>query len=102
MTNEVVEKQTDNAPDNFFVVGVGASSGGLDAFKQLSKEIPLNSGLAFILVQHLDPTHDSILVEILQKVTSIPVCEITNNLRIGSDYIYVIPSNKPLRLAMIF
>jgi two-component system, chemotaxis family, CheB/CheR fusion protein len=96
MNNEQVDKQTAEQLDNFFVVGVGASSGGLDAFKQLLKEIPLNSGLAFILVQHLDPTHDSILVEILQKVTCIPVCEITNNLQIDPDHIYVIPSNKLL------
>jgi two-component system CheB/CheR fusion protein len=96
MTSEAVEKQTDSPPDNFFAVGVGASSGGLDAFKQLLKEIPLHSGLAFILVQHLDPSHDSILVEILQKFTSIPVREITNNLHVDPDHIYVIPSNKLL------
>jgi two-component system CheB/CheR fusion protein len=96
MSDEAVEKQPDNPPDNFFVVGVGASSGGLDAFKLLLRAIPQNSGLAFILVQHLDPTHDSILVEILQKFTSMPVREITNNLQVDPDHIYVIPSNKLL------
>ena len=80
----------------FPVVGVGASAGGLDAFKQLLKAIPENSGMAYILVQHLDPAHDSILAEILQKVTRIPVQEITNNLQVEADHIYIIPSNKLL------
>ncbi len=80
----------------FPVVGVGASAGGLDAFKQLLKAIPENSGMAYILVQHLDPAHDSILTEILQKVTRIPVQEITNNIQVEADHIYIIPSNKLL------
>ncbi|MCS3797340.1 chemotaxis protein CheB [Niastella sp. OAS944] len=83
--------------DNLFpVVGVGASAGGLDAFKRLIKAIPENAGVAYILVQHLEPSHDSMLVEILQKVTSIPVQEITNNVRVEPNRVYVIPSNKLL------
>ena len=63
---------------NFFpVIGVGASAGGLDAFKKLLKAIPIDSGMAFVLVQHLDPNHDSMLTEILQKVTPIPALQIT-------------------------
>ncbi|HLA54424.1 MAG TPA: chemotaxis protein CheB, partial [Flavitalea sp.] len=80
----------------FPVVGVGASAGGLDAFKQLLKAVPENSGMAYILVQHLDPAHDSILAEILQKVTRIPVQEITDNIQVEADHIYIIPSNKLL------
>ncbi len=80
----------------FPVVGVGASAGGLDAFKQLLKAVPENSGMAYILVQHLDPAHDSILAEILQKFTRIPVQEITNNIQVEADHIYIIPSNKLL------
>ena len=51
----------------FPVVGIGASAGGLDAFKRLLKAIPVNSGMSFLLVQHLDPNHESILPELLQK-----------------------------------
>jgi two-component system, chemotaxis family, CheB/CheR fusion protein len=80
----------------FPVVGVGASAGGLDAFKRLIKAIPENSGIAFILVQHLEPSHESILSELLQKVTQIPVHEITNDVRVERDHIYIIPSNKLL------
>ena len=83
--------------ENLFpVVGVGASAGGLEAFKQLLRAIPEKSGFAYILVQHLDPFHESILAEILQKVTNIPVSEITDNVKVVPDHIYIIPSNKIL------
>ena len=80
----------------FPVVGIGASAGGLDAFKKLLKAIPEDSGMAYILVQHLDPSHKSILVDLLQKVTKIPVQEITDNVQVAPDHIYIIPSNKLL------
>src|ERR1700761_2058101 len=83
--------------DNFFpVVGIGASAGGLEAFKRLIRAIPEKSGIAFILVQHLEPTHESMLVDILQKLTRIPIQEITNNIRVEPDHVYVIPSNRLL------
>lgn len=78
----------------FPVVGIGASAGGLDAFKKLLKSIPENSGMAYVLVQHLDPTHESLLPELLQKVTKIPVSEITNDIKVEPNHIYIIPSNK--------
>ncbi|MEO5890369.1 MAG: chemotaxis protein CheB [Ferruginibacter sp.] len=83
--------------DNLFpVVGIGASAGGLDAFKKLLKAIPKDSGMAFVLVQHLDPRHESMLPEILQKVTSIPLSEISDDVKVEPDHIYIIPSNKML------
>ncbi|MEP6724338.1 MAG: CheR family methyltransferase [Bacteroidota bacterium] len=78
----------------FPVVGIGASAGGLAAFKQLLQAIPENSGMAYVLVQHLDPNHQSLLPEILQKVTSIPVLEISDDIKVQPNHIYVIPSNK--------
>ena len=78
----------------FPVVGIGASAGGLDAFKKLLKAIPEDSGMAYVLVQHLDPKHESMLPELLQKVTKIPVIEITDDIKVMPDHIYVIPSNK--------
>ncbi|HVE60702.1 MAG TPA: chemotaxis protein CheB, partial [Chitinophagaceae bacterium] len=78
----------------FPVVGIGASAGGLNAFKKLLKAIPENSGMAYVLVQHLDPNHESLLPEILQKVTRIPVLEISHDIKVEPDHIYVIPSNK--------
>jgi two-component system, chemotaxis family, CheB/CheR fusion protein len=81
-------------PGSFPVVGIGASAGGLDAFKKLIKAIPPASGMAYVLVQHLDPSHESQLPELLQKVTTIPVLEITNRMKVKPDHIYVIPSNQ--------
>jgi two-component system CheB/CheR fusion protein len=80
----------------FPVVGVGASAGGLEAFKKLIRAIPEDSGMAYILVQHLEPTHHSILTELLQKVTGIPIQEISNNNKVEPNHIYIIPSNKLL------
>jgi two-component system, chemotaxis family, CheB/CheR fusion protein len=80
--------------NHFPVVGIGASAGGLDAFKKLLKAIPHNSGMAYVLVQHLDPKHESLLPELLQKVTSIPVLEISDDIKVQPNHIYIIPSNK--------
>jgi two-component system, chemotaxis family, CheB/CheR fusion protein len=93
--------ESKNAPkilsENLFpVVGIGASAGGLDTFKRLLKAIPENSGMAFILVQHLDPSHESILADLLQRVTKIPVVEIADNMKVAPDHIYIIPPNKLL------
>ena len=83
-------------PQQFPVVGVGASAGGLDAFKRLLKVIPENSGMAYVLVQHLDPSHESILPEILSRTTNIPVHEITDDIHLAPNHIYIIPANKIL------
>ena len=82
------------SPNLFPVVGIGASAGGLDAFKKLIKAIPENSGMAYVLVQHLDPNHESMLPELLQKVTKIPVLEISDDIKVLPDHIYILPSNK--------
>jgi two-component system CheB/CheR fusion protein len=78
----------------FPVVGIGASAGGLAAFKALLKNIPEDSGMAYVLVQHLDSTHESLLPDILQKVTDIPVVEMSDDSIIEPNHIYVMPGNK--------
>ena len=93
------KKKINNPPasvQNFPIVGIGASAGGLDAFKRLLKTIPENSGMAYVLVQHLDPSHESFLPEILQRSTKIPVHEITEDIHLAPNHIYIIPSNKIL------
>ncbi len=82
--------------NEFPVVGVGASAGGLSAFKEFVGGIPKNSGMAYVLVQHLDPRHQSLLSEILQKFTKVPVLEITDDIKVKPNHIYIIPSNKML------
>jgi two-component system CheB/CheR fusion protein len=86
--------KTIKSDNQFPVVGIGASAGGLDAFKKLLKAIPEKSGMAYVLVQHLDPNHESLLPELLQKVTRIPVLEISDDIKVMPDHIYVIPRNK--------
>ncbi len=96
-SKKVTEKITgslERSANEFPVVGIGASAGGLDAFKKLLKAIPEDSGMAYVLVQHLDPTHESMLQGLLQKVTNIPVLEIADDMVVQPDHIYVIPSNK--------
>ncbi|HUZ60327.1 MAG TPA: chemotaxis protein CheB, partial [Hanamia sp.] len=75
----------------FPVVGIGASAGGLEAFKKLLKAIPEKSGMAYIIVQHLHPDHSSALPQILQRETNILVHEISDNVEVEPDNIYIIP-----------
>jgi two-component system CheB/CheR fusion protein len=75
----------------FPIVGVGASAGGLDAFTQLLKELPADTGMAFVLIQHLDPTHASFLREALAKSTAMPVSQAEDRLPIAQNQVYVIP-----------
>ena len=77
----------------FPIVCVGASAGGMEAFNELLRHIPLGTGLAFVLIQHLDPTHPSYLSEALARSTSFPVDEIKDGMRVESNHVYVIPSN---------
>jgi two-component system, chemotaxis family, CheB/CheR fusion protein len=73
------------------IVAVGASAGGLDAFLELVSAIPADAGLVLVLIQHLDPRHGSLLVDILAGATSIPVQEVVDGIRIERNHIYVIP-----------
>ena len=62
--------------DAFPIVGIGASAGGLEALEQFLQNVPAGSGMAFVVVQHLDPTHKGILVELLQRATTMPVVQV--------------------------
>src|SRR5205809_5006310 len=83
----------------FPFVGIGASAGGLDAFTQLLKHLPTDTGMGFVLVQHLDPDHESALAQILARVTSMPVREVANDLRIAPNHVYIIPPNTDMAIA---
>jgi two-component system, chemotaxis family, CheB/CheR fusion protein len=73
------------------VVGVGASAGGLEAFTQLLRPLPAAPGLAFVLVQHLDPAHESLLATLLARVTRLPVREIQDGIPVAPNEVYVAP-----------
>lgn len=87
-----------NSPNDFPIVGLGASAGGLEAFEQFFRHVPANSGMAFVLVSHLDPSHASILTEILQRTTTIPVFEAQDQMQIAPNCVYVIPPNRDMTI----
>ncbi|HXJ41869.1 MAG TPA: chemotaxis protein CheB, partial [Bryobacteraceae bacterium] len=76
-------------PDGFPIVGVGASAGGLEAFTELLKALPTDTGMAFVLVQHLDPKHESMLSEILSRSTAMAVREVNHATRVEPNHVYV-------------
>ena len=82
----------------FPIVGIGASAGGLEALEQLLRHVPEKSGLAFVVVQHLDPTREGMLVELLQRATRMKVLQVKDRLRVEPDHVYVIPPNKDLSI----
>jgi two-component system, chemotaxis family, CheB/CheR fusion protein len=82
----------------FPIVGIGASAGGLEAFSELLRHLPEKTGMAFVLVQHLDPSHGSVLQEILSRTTKIPVTEVVQGVQVQPDHAYVIPANTNLTL----
>ena len=83
----------------FPIVGIGASAGGLEAFEEFFHHLPNDCGLAFVLVPHLDPGHASLLTEILQRSTSMPVVEAENGVAVGANSVYIIPPNRQMAIA---
>ena len=82
----------------FPIVGIGASAGGLEAREQFLHHVPINSGMAFVIIQHLDPTYKGMLPELLQRATPITVSQARNRMKIKTDCVYVIPPNKDLSI----
>jgi two-component system CheB/CheR fusion protein len=80
------------------VVGIGASAGGLEAFTELLQQLPARDNVAYVLVQHLDPTHPSLLSELLAKTTSLPVREILDQTPVEAGHVHVIPPNCDLSI----
>jgi two-component system CheB/CheR fusion protein len=87
-----------NTSTIFPIVGIGASAGGLEAYEQFFFHAPNDSGMAFVLVSHLDPDHASLLTEILQRSTSMPVVEATDQQLVAPNCVYVIPPNRDMAI----
>jgi two-component system, chemotaxis family, CheB/CheR fusion protein len=86
------------ASNSFPIVGIGASAGGLEALEQFFANMPDKSGMAFIVIQHLDPNHVGIMPELLQRTTPMTVTQVTDNLRVEPNHVYVIPPNKSMSI----
>ncbi len=80
------------------IVGIGASAGGLDALERFFSHMPDNAGIAFVVIQHLDPNHKGMIPELLQPSTAMKVFEAEDRMKITADCIYVIPPNKELSI----
>src|SRR5260370_24937622 len=83
----------------FPIVGVGASAGGLEAFTQLLKALGSETEMAYVLVQHLDPSHESALTELLAKATEMPVRQVTDATPVEPNHVYVIPPNVDMTIS---
>ena len=83
---------------SFPIVGIGASAGGLEALEQFLRCVPAGSGMAFVIVQHLDPTHKGIMAELLHRVTGMKVMQVKDRTRVRPDCVYVIPPNKDMSI----
>jgi two-component system CheB/CheR fusion protein len=82
----------------FPIVGIGASAGGLEALELFLENVPAGSGMAFVIVQHLDPTHKGIMPELLQRVTAMPVVQVKDRTKVKPSCVYVIPPNKDMSI----
>ncbi|HSO26341.1 MAG TPA: chemotaxis protein CheB, partial [Methanobacteriaceae archaeon] len=90
------EESSQNLFDKFPVVGIGASAGGLDALKKMFSSLPSKTGMAFVLVQHLDPTHDSALVDLMSNYANIKVVQVEDGMILEPDQLHIIPPNKDM------
>lgn len=88
----------DEPVNEFPIVGIGASAGGLAAFEHLFKALPPDTGMAFVVVQHLSPPHKSILPEILHRFTAMPVAQVKDEVEVSPNHVYVIPPGSDLAL----
>jgi two-component system CheB/CheR fusion protein len=97
---KVVPPETHALPANatFPIVGIGASAGGLEALEQFLGHVPAGSGMAFVIVQHLDPTHKGVMPELLQRATGMKVIQVKDRTRVQPNCVYVIPPNKDMSI----
>ncbi len=85
-------------PGGFPIVGIGASAGGYEAFAEMLHALPADTGMAFVLIQHLDPTHESMLAPLLARKSAIPVSQVTDGMVVEPNHVYVIPPNARMRI----
>src|SRR5262245_18415221 len=103
MTTSRLERDEDGEPilpghGELPIVGIGASTGGVAALQAFLPAITVPSNLAYVVVQHLDPDHESVLSKLLARATNLPVVEIAHNMRVEADHVYVIPPNTTLTI----
>jgi two-component system, chemotaxis family, CheB/CheR fusion protein len=93
-----LKKTTEIKPGQFPIVGIGASAGGLEAMEQFLRNVPDKSGMAYVVVQHLDPTQKGMLPELLQRISEMKVFQAEDLMKVKPDCVYVIPPNKSMSI----
>ena len=88
-------------PGQFPIVGIGASAGGLEALELFLSNVPEISGIAYIVVQHLDPTYKGMLPELLQRVSKMNVSQVKDRMVVIPNCVYVIPPNKTMSISNV-
>ncbi len=89
-----------NASDGqFFIVGLGGSAGGFEAYEEFFKNLPPDTGMGFVLVSHLDPEKVDLLPDLIQRYTTMPVTQAKNDMTVMPDHVYVIPPNKYMTIS---
>jgi two-component system, chemotaxis family, CheB/CheR fusion protein len=83
---------------SFPIVGIGASAGGLEALEQFFTSMPKDTGMSFVVIQHLDPNHVGIMPELLQRTTDMKVFQVTDHLKVSPNHVYVIPPNRSMSI----
>jgi len=91
-------KASDSEIIRFPIVCIGASAGGLDALEQFLGNVPLNSGMGYVVIQHLDPTQKGMLPELLQRITRMEVIQVKDRMEVLPNRVYVIPPNKSMSI----
>ena len=92
------QPETSQCTEDFSIVGIGASAGGLEAIEAFFEAMPVDSGIAFVVVQHLSPDYKSLMVELLSRKTAIPVQRAEEGMRVEANNIYLIPPKKNLTI----
>ena len=93
------ENSQSDRKDDLLIAAIGASAGGIEATTELLSHVPPDTGMAFVLVQHLDPSHHSMLTELLSKKTPMRVVEVTNGMTVEPNQVYVIPPNATMSIS---
>jgi len=98
-TKRQTSAPTENLPATFPIVAIGASAGGLEAFSNLLRSLPAEPGIALIFIPHLDPTHESAMVELLSRTTRLPVYQAAEGTRVAVNSVYVLPPNSDMTIS---
>lgn len=93
-----MDERLNKTDDEFIIAGLGASAGGIQAFQEFFLQVPLNSGIAYVVILHLSPDHDSRLAQVLQTTTKMPVTQVNEKVRVEPDNVYVVPPNQHLTM----